>query len=267
MSDYSHEMPELKSKFFCVSIRMYQSDDMGFTKASLELQDWAKKHNKCIGYYVNYTDVFLEFSEEKLASNLKILLSSIDRISVKRMNKLEFEDKIQNLKNYLNKIITNTVKETNVRAYDYETVLTKTGEDDEYTLETFKLDIKVKDLKNFHGMVSRISFNNPEEKEIIFKLNGSQAPIEKTTGNCIEFYNTFGHITKGIYNSETAKYFPEYCEGDVSKHYVNFARIDDFELCGLSPDDFITVETYTIFRMNKYLKEKGSIWISYSFSV
>jgi hypothetical protein len=113
-------------------------------------------------------------------------------------------------------------------------------------------------------MVSKILYNNSEGKEVLFKMNGSPAPILSNTSDCIDFYNTFGHITKGFANKETSSLFPEFCQGDVSKAYVNFSRIDHVELCGLWADDFLTLECYTIIRKKDNLE--GPYWTTYSFS-
>ena len=279
MGDYSPDMPELKSKFFCVKI---VENDLQPSFITSDLLTWAKAHNKSCGFYVkSATDIYLEFTEEKLTSNLRVLLSHIDNILVKRVKEDEFKQAVLNSTNKIEKSEKNT--ESNVRAYDYKTVLTNNttydnkpiGTNDEFYLTTFKMDIQVKNLKQVQGMVKQISFKNPENKTI--ELNLAIGLYKKTTDTFIDFYvdpnNLSTSLTpaqfsnlvaRGVADKETKKIFPEFCDGNVLNYYLNFARHDTIELIGLEPDDFVTLDCYTIIRKQGIFE--GPYWVTYSFS-
>jgi hypothetical protein len=284
MDDYSHQMPEIKSKFFIVKTVFPYED--GEVRTGPELKSWALSHNKCCGLYLGAgINWYLEFTEEKSPSNLRVLLSHIDNICVKRITEEFFKKAIEDpsTKNLIEKRGIPIIKESNVRTYDYKTVHTNNetynnkpiGTNDEFYLTTFKMDIQVKNLKQVQGMVKQISFNNPEHKTI--ELHLAIGLYKKTTDTFIDFYvdpnNLSTSLTpaqfsnlvaRGVADKETKKIFPEFCDGNVLNHYLNFARHDTIELIGLEPDEFVTLDCYTIIRKHGIFE--GPHWVTYSFS-
>lgn len=271
MSDYSLDMPELKSRFFCVSIKMYQSDDGGFVKATLDLSTWAKEHSKCIGYYPNWENVFLEFSEEKLPSNLKTLLSSIERLTVKRIDEKEFCEKTETLTNSLKEREQISRLSSNVTIYDVRTIETN----GEYKLNTFKIELPVKDLYQIQGLVSKISFNNPDKKTVNLYLTSNL--YKQTTETSIDFTLPKNKITTitdhlplvayGISQKKIKELFPtSYVKENIEEGCCNFARVEFIKLIGLEPDDFVSLDCYTIMVCKKGFPE-APLWVTYQFTV
>lgn len=272
MSDYSLTMPELKSRFFSVSVKMYQSDDMGFFETLEKLNNWAKEHSKCIGYYVRGGDCFLEFSEEKLASNLRTLLSSIDRLTVKRSTEKDFYEYTKTLRNHLKERDQIPRLESNVTIFDVNTIETN----GEYKLNSFSIKIPLNHLSQIKGIVSNISFDNPYKRTVKLFINDelykssqetsidfSFSPNAPSTIHTIPLASIkFGDFSK----LKIEKHFPVFYKENIEEKCCNFSKVDKIHIEGLDPEEFVTLDCYTILRSVKGF-EDVPFWVTYTFTV
>jgi hypothetical protein len=289
------EMPEAKSKYFSVSIRPLDGDVDNTEKLkhalemTLKLHTWAKSHEKCSGFYEDTTSLdilnpkpsYLAFHEPKLKSNLKTLLPEFE---IARMTEEEFTSQTKVAKNYLLSplaISDRLVRQCNVRSYNIHTIATKktVSADCETTelLCTFTIDIPKRCLNDVNGMVSKISFENPDRNKISVFVNKKML-YASTHDNFIDFtisslpMNSLSQgqlvqtIASGYSDQITKEKFPDFCDGNILSRYINMSRIDGLEITGLSDDAPITLECYTIMKSANNLPFAPR-WTTYLFSV
>lgn len=275
MSNYSLDMPELKSRFFYLSVKMHQSDDIGFYEAFEKLKTWAKEHSKCIGHYVRGGDIFLEFSEEKLASNLRTLLSSIDRLTVKRNSEQDFHESTKTLRNHLKERNQIPRLFSNVTIFDVTTIETNHIENHEYKLNKFSIKLPVNHLDQIQGIVSKISFDNPNKTNVCLFINDElyKSSIETSidfsfSPNAPSTIHTIplASIKFGAFSKEIEKHFPQFYKENIEEKCCNFSKVDKIHIEGLDPEEFITLDCYTIVRSVKGF-EDVPFWVTYTFTV
>lgn len=184
-----------------------------------------------------------------------------------------------NLYDIYSKSIDNPIfmdKSTKIRQYNIKSVpiLPVTSEHGiEHLLITFSVDTELQYLKNITGMISKITFENPDKKEIIVKINGVE--YTHTTDNYVSFTlpKDGNELTEGQQIQKnatndidkfTTKTFNSFSDGTVLKYYLNMSAIKSLELIGLSNNDSITLDMYTIMKSANGMQ--GVMYSSYSFS-
>jgi hypothetical protein len=142
------------------------------------------------------------------------------------------------------------------------------------TLCTFSINIQKKYLKDIHGMIGRISFENPENKEITVLVGKFVYCVTRDSFVDFSVPQTASTVTRGqllqtvasgTYDIRTHEKFPSFCNGNVLSNYLNTSRIDGLELVGLSDDAPITLECYTIMKACDGCPSMP-LWTTYSFS-
>lgn len=281
----SEDMPEIKSKFFSVSVPSVTditdeaTKSKYMTKKRLELIYWVVKHKRCKGFYKNKTDdntVFIEFDEPKIPSNLRTL---IPEYQTKRLTEEEFCEATKDVPNLCKEHIESEENDIgDIRVYDKKTIATDSSGN---ILRTFTVETQKKYLNEFQGMVSKITFDNPENKKITAVINMLDTHIYKeTTGNCIDFTidETSNNLTPGqimqtfaaneYFMKETKEKFSTFCEGKIHKYYFDLAHLREFDLIGLSDDSRIRLEFFTLKRAYPWDSSKtAELWVTYCFSI
>jgi hypothetical protein len=282
------EMPEIKSNYFSVTIPVPTDlDEAAKTKHIVEmrmnLRNWVKIRTfKCKGFYEddkpliisNPKTTYLEFYEPKFKSNLRTLLPDY---FFTRLTEEEFKNRTKDLTNHLirpNPIASeHAVRFSNIRIRDMKPITKNDGLLFEETLWTFTIDTQKRFLKDIHGMVGKISFENPDGNEIQVYVHHKMLHTV-THNNYVEFTipkhptrltpgQLVQTVASGFSDIATLQRFPAFCDGDVRSHYMNMSRIDDLEITGLPDDAPISLECYTIINST----QNSPLWTTYSFSV
>ena len=147
-------------------------------------------------------------------------------------------------------------KSAKIRQYNITPVPIKPVMDGDYehSLWTFSIDTENQYLKDIIGMVSKITFGNPDKKEIVVRVNGVE--YTRTSDNHVSFtlpadgrnLTAGQHVQTNAtneFNKFTFETFRSFCDGNILKHYLNLSEIRNIELVGLSDTDPITLDMYT----------------------
>ncbi len=225
----------------------------------------------------NPKTTYVEFYEPKFKSNLKTLLPDY---FFTRLTEEEFTNRTKDITNSIhpNPVIReDNISLSNIRIYNMKPIRTRNFISFEETLWTFTIDTQKRYLKDINGMVSKISFENPDRKEIQVLAHHKMLHTV-THNNYVEFTipkHTTGltpgqlvqTVASGFYDQVTREKFPEFCGGDVLSQYLNMSRIDGLEINGLSDDAPISLECYTIINHDEFRSTHSPLWVTYSFSV
>lgn len=122
-------------------------------------------------------------------------------------------------------------------------------------------------------MVSKITFDNPDRREIIVKLDGYE--YVRTTENFVSFtlppgqQRTLGQFVQetssAAFDRHISEQFPEFYGGNVRQHYLSLSAIRSIELVGLSDNTPITLDMITIMKYNSWVSGPTFSSFRYSF--
>ena len=139
---------------------------------------------------------------------------------------------------------------------------------------TFHIHTQNKYLKDIRGMVGKISFENPDNKEIRVLLGNYLYCVTRDNFVTFSVLDKASTVTpgqlvqtvaSGTYDILTQEKFPSFCNGNVLSNYLNTSRVDSLQFVGLSDDTPVTLECYTIM-MSRDGSPYMPLWTMYSFS-